>query len=201
MQVYSDLGKKHYVDVHFDLNINTWTESKDIPCNPLMNEKFDEFLYQNMSRTLETEFNCTVPFLPSYSLAESRQHMEICQDPEKRKASYKRYKLLKRNKENALCENPCSQMRIYFGILFKDPKYVKNRALIKIYLQSMTVIKLTVMNYSWGDMLADFGGYIGLFLGMSAVHLSKFIFRSILKVVRGPRKKKGQGGNKNTIVQ
>ena len=189
------MGKKHFIDVLFDLSINTWTQSKDIPCNPSMNVKFDDVLYQNLSRALATEFNCTVPFLPDLNSTQEEQYggghgeidVDICEEPQMQKASYKRYKLLKRNKENALCENPCNTMQIYFGLLFTESKYRKDRAFIKIYLQSMTRVKLTVMDYDSVTMIAEIGGYTGLLLGVSVINISTFMFKSIFKVVNRSR--------------
>ena len=200
MQVYSDLGKKHFIDVHFDLNINTWTESKDIPCNATMNTRYDEFLYRNLRNILESKFNCTVPFLPDYSSSNDIRRIDICKAAVKRKASYQEYDLLKRNKENKVCENPCSTIQTYFGLLFKDPKYDGNHASLNIYLQSMTTIKLTVMDYDGVDMVADIGGYTGLLLGMSAIHLSRFLLKSILKLVNAPRRKSETGRNSKIAV-
>ena len=194
-QVYSYPGTKHFIDVHFDLSINTWTKSKDIPCNTSMNTRYDEFLYRNLQEILISQFNCTVPFLPDYNVPKHSQNIYICKDPEKRKASYAKYDLLKRNNENSVCENPCSTITTYFGLLFKDTKYDGNKAYLKIYLQSMTTIKLTVMDYDVVTMVADIGGYTGLLLGMSAIHLSRFLFKSILKVINAPRRNKETSTN------
>ena len=198
--MYSDLGKKYFIDVHFDLLINTWTESKDIPCNETMNKEYDEFIYRNLRRILGSEFNCTVPFLPDYTAPQDTRRLDICKDPEDRIASYVQYKLLKRNNENRLCENPCSRIQAYFGLFFKDATYDGDKAYLKIYLQSMTTIKLTVMDYDGVAMVADIGGYTGLLLGMSAIHLSRFLFKSILKVVNAPRRKKGTDKTDKVMV-
>ena len=183
------MGTKHFIDVQFDLHINTRTESKDIPCNATMNTKYDEFLYRNLTKILESEFNCTVPFLPDYSFPKEVRKINICKDAEKRKASYAKYVLLQRNNENKVCENPCSRIQTYFGPFFKDPKYEGHKAYLKIYLQSMTTVKVTVMDYDWVAMIADIGGYTSLLLGMSAINLSRFVFKSIFKVINNPRRK------------
>ena len=52
----------------------------------------------------------------------------------------------------------------------------------------MTTIRVTVMDYDGIAMIADIGGYTGLLLGMSAIHLSRFVFKSILKLINAPRK-------------
>lgn len=206
-KVYSDVGKKHFIDVLFDLSINTWTQSKDIPCNPSMNVKFDDVLYQNLSHALVTEFNCTVPFLPDLNFTQEKQNgkeddesgVDICHDPQMQKASYKRYKLLKRNKENALCENPCNTMQIFFGLLFTEDKARSDRAFIKIYLQSMTRVKLTVMDYDSVTMIAEIGGYTGLLLGMSVINFSTFMFKSIFKLINRSRNRNNKDIKENLV--
>ena len=148
-------------------------------------------MYWNLQSLLVSEFNCTVPFLPEFSSSKDFQQAEICKDPKTRKEAYAKYDLLKRNNENKVCENPCNTIQAYFGLFFEDPTYEeKEKAYIKIYLQSMTTIKLTVMDYDGVTMVADIGGYTGLLLGMSAIHLSRFLFQSVLKVINAPRRKK-----------
>ena len=173
------------------MSINTWTGSKDIPCNATMNTNYDQCVYQNLRKIIFSEYNCTIPFLPDIRSSRSdAQYEKVCNDPRKRMDAYERYDLLKRNNENKLCENPCSSIRTYFGLFFKDPTYEeKDRAYLKIYLQSMTTIMLTVMDYDGVAMVADIGGYTGLLLGMSAIHLSRFLFKSILKALKAPRRK------------
>ena len=156
-----------------------------------MNTRYDEFLYRNLRKILEFDFNCTVPFLPDDPSLNTSQKVPICHDPETRKKIYDEYDLLKRNRGNKVCEDPCSRIQTYFGLLFVDPKpYHDDKAYLKLYLQSITTIKLTVMDYDAVDMVADIGGYTGLLLGMSAIHVSKLIFKSILKVFNAPRKRK-----------
>ena len=146
-------------------------------------------MYQNLTRQLFLEFGCIVPFLPQLKFTDDLESVKICREPETRKKAYEKYDLLKRNNENYLCPNPCNTIQSYFGLFFQDPTYEKkDKAYIKIYLQSMTTIKVTVMDYDVAAMVADIGGYTGLLLGMSAIHLSRFVFKSIFKVINAPRK-------------
>jgi hypothetical protein len=161
-----------------------------------MNTKYDETLYHNLANILQSKYNCTVPFLPD----DPSNWVPICKDPEIRSKSYNDYDLFKRNNGNKVCENPCSTIQTYFGLFFKDPKYVGDKAYLKIYLQSMTTIKRTVMDYDAVDMVADIGGYTGLLLGMSAIHVSKMIFRAMLKVFTAPKNKKGGRDSNNSVV-
>ena len=165
-----------------------------------MNTRYDEFLYRNLRMILESEFDCTVPFLPDFDATTDTRRTDICKDPETKKASYAKYDLLKRNNENRVVENPCSTIQAYFGLFFEDPTYDGDKAYLKIYLQSMTTIKLTVMDYDGIAVIADIGGYTGLLLGMSAIRLSRFVFKSILKVVNAPRNRKGTNANNKVMV-
>ena len=95
---------------------------------------------------------------------------------------YARYDLLKRNKDLKVCDNPWRATQVFFGVIFDD-EYDRNRAYLQIYLQSTTNINLTVLNYDGVSLVADIGGYSGLLLGVSAIHLSKLFFKSMVKVV------------------
>lgn len=134
----------HFVEVHYNLNINKWTMSKDIPCNASMNEKYDEHLYRRLNEMLVARVGCTVPFLPDEITSKSAHPSEICKGPHARKKAYAFYDLLKRNKENKVCPNPCSSIQVYFGVMFEDAIYNEDLAYIQIYLQSTTNINFTV---------------------------------------------------------
>ena len=182
------MGKRHYIDVHYDLNINTWTRSRDVPCNKTMNMEYDEFLYRRLREILISEYGCIVPFLRDYVTTQDTEQSKVCKDPEKRKMVYARYDLLKRNKDLKVCDNPCSATQVFFGVIFDD-EYDKNQAYLQIYLQSTTNINLTVLDYDGVSLVADIGGYSGLLLGVSVIHLSKLLFKSMVKVVNVRGKK------------
>ena len=175
--------------MHYDLNINRWTRSRSVPCNETMNMRYDEFLYRRLREMLISEFDCTVPFLPDYVTTQDTQPIKVCKDPETRKLIYNKYELLKRNKDLKVCANPCSATQVFFGVIFDDV-YDQDRAYLQIYLQSTTNINLTVLDYDVVSLVADIGGYSGLLLGVSVIHLSKLLFKSIVKVVNVPGKKR-----------
>ena len=189
IQTYSILGKKQFIDVHYNLNINKWTMSMGNQCNSSMNLGYDENLYRRLNEVLISKFGCSVPFLPHIPSTENTKTTKVCQSPDTRKKAYALYDLLKRNKENKVCPNPCSSLVVYFGIMFKDSGYDKDRAYLQLYLPTTTNINFTVLDYDEISMLADIGGYSGLLLGLSAAHLSKLLFKSIVKVLNCPNRK------------
>ncbi len=42
-------------------------------------------------------------------------------------------------------------------------------------MKSTTKVKRSVLDYSWVSMVADIGGYVGLLLGISLVHVNSVI--------------------------
>ncbi len=46
---------------------------------------------------------------------------------------------------------------------------------LKVYMKSTTKVKRSVLDYSWVSMVADIGGYVGLLLGISLVHVNSVI--------------------------
>ena len=81
-----------------------------------------------------------------------------------------------------MCDNTCSTTQVFLVVIFDD-EYDQNRAYLQIYLQSTRNINLTVLDYDGISLVADIGGYSGLLLGVSAIHLSKLFFKSMVKVV------------------
>ena len=172
--------------------------SNGIPCNASMNQRYDEYLYQRLNEILVSKFRCSVPFLPNTQIT---NHNKICKNAKKRQKAYALYDLLKRNKENIVCPNPCSSIEVYFGIMFQDVVHNENRAYLQFYLPTTTRINFTVLDYDGVAMLADIGGYSGLLLGLSAAHLSKLLFKAIVKMLNFPRKQKKKEDTKDIIFK
>ena len=77
-----------------------------------------------------------------------------------------------------LCPYPCKFTRTYFRDKVKlnseniNPDFAGNPS--SIFLNFKKFIKISKARYSYGglELLAEFGGYVGLFLGISVFHLS-----------------------------
>ena len=76
------------------------------------------------------------------------------------------------------CPCPCKFTRTYFRDKVKlnsdnlNPDFAGNPS--SIFLNFKKFIKISKARYSYGglELLAEFGGYVGLFLGISVFHLS-----------------------------
>ena len=81
-----------------------------------------------------------------------------------------------------LCPYPCKFTRNYFRDRRKLSPGHENSA--SLFLKFNKFIKISQARYSYGglELLAEFGGYVGLFLGISVFHLSQ-AFEKIVQVI------------------
>ena len=85
------------------------------------------------------------------------------------------------------CPYPCKFTRTYFRDKVKlnsdypHPEYAEHSS--SIFLKFKKFIKVSKARYSYGglELLAELGGYVGLFLGISVFHLSD-AFSKIVKL-------------------
>ena len=73
--------------------------------------------------------------------------------------------------------------QVFLGLLFEG-KGTENEAYIKIYLKSTVKSREFVHDYTFLSMLAEIGGYTGLLLGVSLVHLTSLIDRIFVRFMR-----------------
>ena len=79
------------------------------------------------------------------------------------------------------CRFPCKFTRTYF----RDKKKLKpdDKDPSSLFLRFNKYVKISKARYSYGglELLAELGGYVGLFLGISVFHLSD-AFQKIVQV-------------------
>ena len=114
-----------------------------------------------------TEVGCTTPYRPDKS--------NICTDPEKGKQANDIYKKVKDNQTFAasLCPRSCryqiiglSRYEIGEGEPFNILKGDKNKTLTLTF-QKFIKISKSRRSYTFLELIAEVGGYVGLFLGIS----------------------------------
>ena len=167
-----------FIDISYELTIDTLEEESTLPCNSDMNFKLDDCLYEKMTKQLMKDFGCTIPYLPNL------HNYPICNPDENGLAASKQYKEMKENGQRALCQKPCETTEVFSGMASFDHTE-EDLAKMKIYLKTNTKVKKSVLDYSWLTMVAEIGGYTGLLLGISLVNvnsvLDKFFDRLIHK--------------------
>ena len=111
------------------------------------------------------EVGCTTPFGINIE--------NICTDTNKSKEAIKLYnQMISKRQSIRKCDYPCQFIRSTFMNL----KMNKNATASQTFtLEFDKYIKVTRAYYSYTglELIAEFGGYVGLFLGMSVFHLSE----------------------------
>ena len=119
------------------------------------------------------QFGCTTPF--------GYNQENICTDPKKGNKAYRflydvygKQKVFKFNP----CLFPCSFIQMKYDINFLKEDL---DAPSQLYLQFQRLTKETVSYIAYGELelMAELGGYVGLFLGVSVLHLTTVFERLI----------------------
>ena len=174
-KTYTTLGFANYVDLTYNVNIDSLGKESHTPCKEEHNVDFDDCLYKRVEEVLLDNFGCSVPFLPH------NPDVPICvgknEDDNKRLRNL--YVTLMKLRQRKLCGLPCLHMTVTFGPMFSDddrrgdPVW-GNKSFIQIYLKSMVRKQEAVWDYPTITMLAEFAGYTGILFGFSVVDFSGF---------------------------
>ena len=119
------------------------------------------------------ELGCTSPF--------GQNHENICTNQEKGKIAMQTSS--KDRHESKKCKYPCTFLKI--KVIENGKGSLKTSNTWTLTLRFLKYIRVTTSYYSYKELelLAEFGGYIGLFLGVSIFHLKdalKIFFKMFL---------------------
>ena len=134
----------------------------------------DECIHSAIDKSSIDKIGCTTP----YGLDKSN----ICTNPFKGKlAEDLMNDLLYNNltEANQKCPKTCTYMMTSFGSTFSDASSDKS---LELRFQAFIKVSKSRVSYGWLELLAEFGGYVGLFLGVSInqiFSLSKITFEKI----------------------
>ena len=104
---------------------------------------------------------CTTPFGP--------QKDKICGDEENATTVYNLYKkwYSKSIPVKSGCSKPCSYVTLRTTTIFEREKYHNSFARVLIYFKENITVTKAYHIYSGLTLIAEIGGYVGLFLGVS----------------------------------
>ena len=77
------------------------------------------------------------------------------------------------------CGNPCSTLSTNYGFPFKGVRS-DQLAYAKFYFKTTTQVRKSKPAYDTVTLVAEFGGYLGLCLGVSLLDLSKVVKRLLI---------------------
>ena len=100
-------------------------------------------------------------------------HLEVCSDVAIGKKAFALYKKLKKNISSIQdCPYPCSYLETkVIGSKVNPNSYVSSYGFT---INKFTKTKIAHYTYTELELIAEFGGYVGLFLGYSVLNFSHF---------------------------
>ena len=113
---------------------------------------------------------CTTPFGISLD--------NICSDKTKGEIALKLFKKLKSQKRIDDCLNPCTNLKIRLEKVEFGKVVGETRA--KFMFDQYIRVTTSYVSYTGLELMAEVGGYVGLFLGLSVYHLS-CVFNTFLQ--------------------
>ncbi len=90
--MYGYLGKLLFIDLTYELTLDTLGSSGGIPCNTSMDSRYDDCVQDQIGAILHTEYGCVVPFLPPQQNREKSREVCNFSQEEKREDLMKRYR-------------------------------------------------------------------------------------------------------------
>ena len=176
------IGESRSIYIDLDHEVNHELNSEGRPCN---NEpEYDKDLCTDAeleSKSLET-FGCTTPF--------GANKDKICQDQVIGSKALKLYKDTFMNKRATNCNSPCSFVSTK-AIKIKDEKIndtikingeLKTYNFVKILFKKNIKVVVAYPTYSGISLIAEIGGYVGLFLGVSVNQVSALMYIVLDKI-------------------
>ena len=148
------------------------------PCTNNVTYKKDLCVYKEVDKISIEKYGCTTPY--------GLQKTKICKDNVNGSEVLKQhFKALYKNKHS--CMNPCEVMSIR-AFVRKDSVWPsvdgKKVGLMKIYFKQNIKVTKGLYLYSTLSLIAEIGGYVGLFLGVSVNQISWLIDVMFTKIER-----------------
>ena len=125
----------------------------------------------------ENEIGCTTPFHPDKS--------NICLEYNKAYEAVRIFEditLRNLTKANQLCPKPCQQYTISFTSYKEMSSKYFNGAMLLIQFPKYIRVSRSYYSYTLLELLAEVGGYVGLFLGVSIIQISGLLRILITKL-------------------
>ena len=199
-----EIGYKVFVDIDYELSVNTlggkyFLLTEKISCNDDTSQSFDDSLYKAANEELEEKYGCTIPFLPETEpkntgkIWKSGDKLEICNVPEIGQRALKSYE----DVETKMLGNvPCTRMDVSLGMphVSHDAAAPQgsvpyqgygsdDTAFVLFYFKPTIKVKRTVLEYDYLTLVAEIGGYVGLFIGVSLAESSIAIISFVSKII------------------
>ena len=152
---------------------NQTTRMYDTVCS---NINFDECIQKELTRQMisETEDKCLVPWFPTlYSMEQIGNHF-VCTKEKDVNTSYWIYWNKITNQQND-CNKPCKSIVVSIGGKNYNYNKTRNFGSVRFYFSMTSTKTLEHYLYTFTNLFAEVGGYVGLLLGYSCLDFASTI--------------------------
>lgn len=154
---------------HLDFEILNFLDYNNEPCEASPDYKIDDCFEKYFNNKAMKEFGCTTKF--------GNDKTNVCPEGSNKEKEAETDLIKTMNfKSTQVCTYPCILMN---AKLRSDNQQKSNATSLDLHVNNY--VKVTTFRHSYTELelLAELGGYVGLFLGISVFHLSD-LFDSIL---------------------
>ena len=159
----SDGSSRHYLlpfEQYFELNL------RENPCIELEGYSMDQCIQDKIHQETMEKIGCTTPFGPNKT--------QICKDPKKSKNALEIYNRIIGD-ANDLCLSPCEFIKPHMTLAFDHPNLNETYHYVKIINGNRVKVMKSEYSYPFISFVAEAGGYVGLFLGVSIQELGSLV--------------------------
>ena len=172
-------GEQLFIDLRHEITVDMPRENKRNSCEVSQNYYQDDCLTKGLdSRALET-IGCT---FPTFTLQKSKS-CDAKSMNDTQKELLKNFDEFWSNTYTQDCPEPCSSMAFTLGFPVYDAYDDFNQSRVKIYFKSRISERRNVITYDEVTLLAEIGGYMGLFLGISLLHIVEILLTFLLDII------------------
>ena len=166
----------YIMDTELDIQVNNLISTPHMECAD-ENQKYDLCSEKLTSARLKKE-QCHLPFMKNAEVA------ELCKTRENMEESLKIFQSIHLD-----CPLPCSQVKINIGLnpvdwlyILMNPKFPVNTVIPGYYIKMPRMVVVSGMQKSYSNIsfIAEFGGWVGLFLGVSILEAVELLFRKYM---------------------
>ena len=156
-----EINTKTLTELDFGYEIVKLQSTEHATCNDDDNYSKDDCVLQEMYDTSMDTIGCTTPL--------GHIHDHICTTPDEAQKASKIYvDILVRNNYN--CMDPCNTILTHYSIIRKESTR-KNLSELKINFPKKIKTVTSYQAYSFLSLIAEIGGYVGLFMGVSVLDI------------------------------
>ena len=172
--------------VGYSRPIETPEKSLSFTCSEEMNYGYDSCMARVIDEILMEKVQCKFPMI--IGKPKGPNICDFGNFSDEQKIVYE--SLLKNDMDSKTymqhtCNTPCATLETTYGIPDKQP-YSKGNHHLKLYFKTNISVKKSIAAYDFRNFLAEIGGYMGMFLGVSLMDSYMILRRTYDSLYRRP---------------